>query len=150
MLYHVPDRPRAAREMRRVLRTGGVCVIVTNGTQHTRSMRDLVEQAARVTNPDWEMRNPSTHALSTENGAAQLGDAFASIEAVPLDAAAPVVLHDADVVADYVASVRDHYEHEVTRPWPEIVADVRDGVQRVIDRDGAFVVKGETGAFVCR
>src|SRR5262249_27723680 len=30
MLYHVPDRGTAASEMRRVLRPGGRCVVVTN------------------------------------------------------------------------------------------------------------------------
>ena len=150
MLYHVPDRRAAAHEMRRVLRSGGVSVVVTNGAAHTRSMRALVEQAARVTDPGWEMRNPSTHAFSLQNGAAQLAVAFDVVECIPLEGAAPVVVDDADLVADYVASVGDHYQHEIERPWSEVVDDVRAAVQRVIDEEGAFTIKGESGAFVCR
>jgi SAM-dependent methyltransferase len=150
MLYHVSDRAGAAREMRRVLRPGGVCVAVTNGAQHTRAMRDLVEAAARVTNPQWEMRNPSTHEFSLDNGGAQLATAFASVTCVRPEGVAPVVVRDAQVVADYVASVADHYEPEVDRPWADVVADVRTAVQRIIDTEGQFVVRGETGAFICR
>jgi SAM-dependent methyltransferase len=149
MLYHVPDRRRAARELRRVLRPGGTCVVVTNGAAHMRSMRDLVETAARRGTPTWEMRNPATHAFSLENGAAQLAVAFDEVRCDRPDAA-PVRLTDADVVAEYVASVADHYEHEVARPWSEIVAEVRAAVQQRIDRDGWFEVRSDAGAFVCR
>jgi SAM-dependent methyltransferase len=34
MLYHVPDREAAVRELRRVLASGGTCVAVTNGARH--------------------------------------------------------------------------------------------------------------------
>lgn len=54
------------------------------------------------------------------------------------------------MVADYVASVADLYEHEIDRPWADVVADVRVAVQAVIDRDGIFVDGGDMGAFVCR
>jgi Methyltransferase domain len=37
MLYHVPDRETAVRELRRVLVSGGACVAVTIGARHTRS-----------------------------------------------------------------------------------------------------------------
>jgi SAM-dependent methyltransferase len=150
MLYHVPSREAAAHEMRRVLRRGGVCVAVTNGADHTRSMRVLVEAAAQKTNPGWEMRNPSTHAFSLGNGGAQLGVAFSSVTCVRVEGAAPIAVDDADLIADYVASVAEHYEHEVDRPWSAIVADVRNAVQQVIDTDGVFVTKGETGAFICK
>jgi SAM-dependent methyltransferase len=48
MLYHVADRKTAATEMRRVLRTGGRCVVVTNGKDHMSSLRTLVESAVGV------------------------------------------------------------------------------------------------------
>ena len=96
------------------------------------------------------MRNPSTHEFSLENGGAQLAVAFNSVDVVRVDGAAPVVVHDADLIADYVASVGDHYQREVDRPWAEVVDDVRAAVSCVIDTEGAFVVQGQTGAFVCR
>ncbi|HEX8802606.1 MAG TPA: class I SAM-dependent methyltransferase [Acidimicrobiales bacterium] len=150
MLYHVPDRATAARELRRVSRPGGVCVVVTNGGGHMLALRRLVEAAARQATPGWEMANPSTHVFSLENGAAQLGVAFESVALVRTEGVAPVRLDDAAVAADYLASVADHYQDGVDRPWSEVVADVRREVQAVIDADGAFTVRADTGAFVCR
>ena len=149
MLYHVDDRAMAAAEMRRVLRSGGRCVVVTNGRQHMRSLRELVESAVRVATPGWEMRNPSTHVFSLDNGREQLQRAFELVEGVRPAEVAPVTLTDAAIAADYVASVADHYERETSRPWHDVVADVRTAVQQEIDSNGAFVIRGETGAFIC-
>lgn len=149
MLYHVADRAAGAQELRRVLRPGGRCFVVTNGRGHLRSLRSLVESAVRVETPEWEMRNPSTHAFSLENGERQLRHAFDDVTIVRATEAAPVVLTDASIAADYVGSVADHYHHETARPWLEVVEDVRRAVQAVIDRQGSFVVEGESGTFVC-
>jgi hypothetical protein len=51
--------------------------------------------------------------------------------------------------ADYVASIEDHYQMETTRPWSDVVDEVRRAVQRQIDASGSFIVQGHTGAFVC-
>lgn len=150
MLYHVPDRPAAIRELRRVLRPGGVMVAATNGADHTRSVKELVEAVVRPTLPGWEMRTNFSSAFSLENGADQLAVAFDDVTCVRPEGVAPVVVRDADVIADYVASVADHYEPEVDRPWREVVDDVRSAVQRTIDAQGAFLVRGDPGAFVCR
>jgi hypothetical protein len=124
-------------------------VVVTNGVEHMRSLRSLVESAVRVATPGWEMRNPSTHAFSLENGEEQLRSAFREVACVRATAAAPVVLTDASVAADHVASVEDRYQLETTRPWSEVVNEVRRSVQRQIDESGSFVVQGHSGAFVC-
>jgi SAM-dependent methyltransferase len=150
MLYHVPDRAAAVGELRRVLRTDGVAVVVTNGAEHMRSLWQLVETAVRRTDPHWEVGNPLIHLFSLENGATQLGAAFASVTCVRPIGAPAVEIDDADVVADYVASVADHYQDEISRPWSEVVGEVRHAAQAVIDTEGVFTVTADTGAFVCR
>jgi SAM-dependent methyltransferase len=149
MLYHVPDRVAAAGELRRVLAPGGVCVAVTNGARHARSLRALVEQAVRTAAPGWRMR-PATRTFTAENAAAQLAVAFDRVTCVRPASEPPVVIRDAALAADYVASLASHYQDEVARPWAGVVEDVRQDVQAVIDRDGAFVTYGDLAAFVCR
>lgn len=150
MLYHVPDREAAVHQLRRVLAPGGQCVVITNGSGHMGALRELVERAVRVATPGWELRSPATHAFSLENGAAQLRTAFATVRCVRPDGTSPVAIRDADIAADYVASVADHYAPETSRPWRDVVADVRRAVQQVIDDCGTFDVSGDTGAFVCQ
>ena len=149
MLYHVSDRQAAASEMRRVLRPGGQCVVVTNGIDHMRSLRSLVESAVRLATPGWAMRDPATEVFSLEKGADQLRTAFRHVAPIRTTDAAPVVLTDASVAADYVASTEDLYQPQTARPWSDVVEDVRRSVQRAIDDSGSFVVRGHSGAFVC-
>jgi SAM-dependent methyltransferase len=149
MLYHVPGRETAVRELRRVLAPGGVCIAVTNGARHTRSLRALVERAVRKGTPGWRM-NPATQAFTAQNAAAQLRGAFGTVTCVRPPGQPPVMIRDAAVAADYVASLASHYQDEIARPWPDVVEDVRQQVQAVIDDDGAFVTSGDLAAFMCR
>jgi SAM-dependent methyltransferase len=149
MLYHVPDRETAIRELRRVVVPGGTCIAVTNGDRHTRSLRALVERAVRQETPGWQLR-PATHAFTAENGAAQLGVAFEAVTCIRPASAPPVVIRDAAVAADYVASLATHHQDGTARPWEDVAADVRRQVQAVIDEQGAFVTYGDLAAFICR
>jgi SAM-dependent methyltransferase len=149
MLYHVPDRKSAIGELRRVLAAEGICIAVTNGSRHTRSLRDLVELAVREATPGWRMR-PATAEFTAENAAAQLGAVFSSVTCVRPARNAPVIIRDAAIAADYIASMADHYQHETGRPWDDVVEDVRQQVQAVIDDEGAFVTSGDLAAFICQ
>jgi SAM-dependent methyltransferase len=149
MLYHVPDRESAIRELRRVLAAGGTCIAVTNGGAHTRSLRALVERAVGQETPGWQMV-PATHAFTAENAAGQLGAAFTSVTCVRPASMPPVIIRDAGVAADYVASLADHHQGETTRPWNDVAGDVRQQVQDVIDDEGAFTTSGDLAAFICR
>jgi SAM-dependent methyltransferase len=149
MLYHVPDRESALRELRRVLAAGGTCIAVTNGSQHTRSLRALVERAVRDVTPAWRMR-AATLAFSAENAPAQLGAVFDSVTCVRPASNAPVIIRDAAVAAGYIASLADHYQDEVARPWDDVVEAVRRQVQAVIDDKGVFVTSGDLAAFICQ
>ena len=95
------------------------------------------------------MRNPSLHAFSLENGAAQLEVAFDRVALVRVDPPVTVRIRDEAVVADYVASIHDHYEQEVDRLWSDVVDAVRADVRATIERDGEFVTRGDAGLFYC-
>lgn len=149
MLYHVADRGRAIRELRRVLTPRGILVAVTNGARHGQPLRALIERAADGTE-GWRMSAAATDAFSAENAAAQLEAVFGLVTCVRPGVAPPVLITDAAVAADYVASMADLYASQAPRPWPDIVEGVRQAVQQVIDAEGVFRISGDPAAFVCR
>jgi SAM-dependent methyltransferase len=149
MLYHVADRELAVNEMRRALVPGGRCVAVTNGSGHIRSLRQLIESVVHERTPRWKMIDWATQAFSLNEGLAIMRTAFDSVTSVRPPIRSEVVITDPGVVSDYVASVAGAYQHQVEAPWEEIVEQTRRRVQAVIDRDGAFITAGDTGAFVC-
>lgn len=150
MLYHVPDQQLAAREMRRVLVPGGICVVVTNGSDHIRSLRQLVETVVHRSDPGWTMVDWATSAFSLDKGREVLESAFERVDVVRPPVTTTVVITEAGVVADYVASVADAYQDQVTGDWADVVEATRRSAQEIIDRDGRFTTKGVTGAFVCQ
>lgn len=73
MLYHVPDRDRAAAELARVLRPGGRLVAVTNSLSHLLELRELVGSG------------PSTLSFSRESGEELLARHFARVRREDVD-----------------------------------------------------------------
>jgi hypothetical protein len=149
MLYHVADRAAAALEFRRVLAAGGRCVVVTNGAGHLASLRAAVQAAAAPVQPGWRWVFPSAEVFSLENGAGQLSVAFDDVRCVRPDKPARAVVTDPDVIAGYVASVGDHAGRELSGSWDRLVEEVRVKAAQMIEYEGAFVVEGDVGAFVC-
>jgi len=74
MLYHVPDRRQALKEIRRVLKDDGILFAATLGRNHMREMWDLLERAGGV------KRYMITSAFTLENGKEQLQEFFPRIE----------------------------------------------------------------------
>jgi SAM-dependent methyltransferase len=149
LLDLVPQRSTAISELRRVLKPGGTCVAVTTGTEHLRSLRDLIERAARVSTPGWRAQAPTGSAFTAENGAAQLGVAFQNVTRVRPSGPGRVVIEDASVAEDYVISLEDHYQPQVARPWREIAESVRERVQAAVETEGQFSTVGDVSAFIC-
>ena len=147
MLYHVPDRRAAAAELRRVLRSGGRCLAVTNGTGNLAELQDVVESAAGGV---WRWERPAETLFSLENGGDQLATAFAVVERVDLPSRR-VVVDDAGTVAAYLESVRDHYEDQLPPGrWDAVIAEARAWAAEAITREGELRLSTAMGAFVCR
>jgi hypothetical protein len=64
-----------------------------------------------------------------------LAVAFKSVTYVRPASTPPVIIRDATVAAGYVASMADHYQAEVSRPWEEVVGAGRwPGAHRLAAR----------------
>ncbi len=75
MLYHVPDRKRVLKEMRRALKDDGILFTATLGKNHMREMWDWLERAGRSIK-----RETITSAFTLENGKEQLQEFFSRVE----------------------------------------------------------------------
>jgi SAM-dependent methyltransferase len=133
MLYHVPDMALAARELRRVVRPGGVVLVVTNAEDHTKEITQLVARPR-------DERSMSRFTL--DSGAAILSPLFTHIERH--DRRAEIVCPEVEPVMRYLASLTSF---GITA---DELAAAEPRVAEVIRTEGAFRVTVHPGAFVCR
>jgi SAM-dependent methyltransferase len=76
MLYHLPEPANAVRELRRITRPGGQVLVVLNGEDHLRELRDLISAARRIVS-GWEP--PPRERLRLDAGEVLLASQFASV-----------------------------------------------------------------------
>jgi SAM-dependent methyltransferase len=149
MLYHVPDIGRAAAELRRVLRPGGVLLAATNGEGHLREMDNLINRAlVRVTGHGPTLIDAAGRRFSLETGVAPLRTAFAAVER--RDAVAELLIPDPAPVVRYAASMSTlRALLSADADWAAALAEVGRLATAEIAAHGAFRVATHAGVFVC-
>lgn len=130
MLYHVSDRQRGLREIRRGLRHGGRLFAATNGRDHLREIKTLMS--------DFGIEGGDVSASFTlENGEEQLRQVFSDVRREDYPDALRVT--DPELLVRYVASISPRVD--------AIRQEMRAAVAARIAGDGAFHVVKSTGAF---
>ena len=131
MLYHVPDRPRAFAEIKRVLAPGGAFHASTTGRGH------LAELGALV--PGWEIGHYA-EAFGLETGPEQLRPFFADIRVERFEDA--LVVTDVEPVLAYIRSSETYDSADLP--------GARTTVLDEIARHGAFTIAKSQGLISCR
>ncbi len=142
MLYHVPDRPKALAEFRRVLRPGGKLFAATNGKHHMTALYAMADrfglEAASVATVAFRVGS-----FSLENGAEQLAPFFTSVRMEPYHDSLEIT--DARHLVDYLASVlpdelldEDLRKLEAFQKWAENEIEV-EGAIHIPKAAGLFI-----------
>jgi ubiquinone/menaquinone biosynthesis C-methylase UbiE len=137
MLYHVPDRPRALAEIRRVLRPDGRLYATTVGETHLREIGELVQRF----DPQLAFgRKLLTEGFELENGVEQLAHYFMTVDLYRYEDT--LIVTEADPLLAFIfsswAGIELKNEHA-----EELAAFVR----RELAERGAISITKDSGLF---
>jgi ubiquinone/menaquinone biosynthesis C-methylase UbiE len=143
MLYHVPDRPKALGELRRVLRPGGALLAATNGQDNMRELDELLRSIAPdVATAEWKAS--FRHPFNLENGAGQLAPFFEQIELRRYDDGLDVT--DIEPLVAYVRSIDAPGLRDASAG--ALLAEQASAIMRA--NNGIFHITKSVGMFVAR
>ena len=141
MLYHVPNRPRALREIRRALVPRGTFYTSTVGEDHMRELWQLVEPFAPGI---LDAARQVTQGFTLENGAAQLAPHFYDVHVHHYEDG--LIVPEAAPLIAYVHSSLTILAH------PTLTADslaaFTEEIERRIAADGPLHITKASGLFV--
>jgi SAM-dependent methyltransferase len=146
VLYHVADCEQALREIRRVLRAGGRAVISTNGAYAMRRIYELHADAASELGYE---PFPITPGPFTMDDLDLVQQVFPTVERRVLEGA--LVFKTAEPALRFYATnridaLRDRPSDGSHRA--RLLPPMRDRIEAIIEREGAFIVRKSVGYFV--
>jgi SAM-dependent methyltransferase len=147
MLYHVPDRKAAARELRRVTSGGGQVLVVLNGAGHLAELRDLVTAAAvdagLPPGSAWAQNRRVDGGFGLDEGADLLAGVFGTVQRH--DFGAELAVPGPGPVLDYIRSMR--FTQSLGDPELLVAAAAR---RLRAAGDAVIRISTGTGCLVCR
>jgi ubiquinone/menaquinone biosynthesis C-methylase UbiE len=139
MLYHVPDRDLAVREIARVLRPDGVLMAATNGPHHLEQVSAISKEALGWATMDFVSRR-----FGMSTGGEILEKSFGVVEW--RDFPSSIVCDEPDDVYNFIAS-----SSAAQRATAEQMANLRMAVERAFEEGGGlFRSTKQSGCFLAR
>lgn len=135
MLYHVPDRPKALAEIKRVLKKGGHLVAATVGESHQKEIKNWLGRIGK----DGKF-SPFSEPFTLENGAEQLAPFFANITVSRYEDSL-LVTEVQPMIAYLRSSTR---ASEISE---EELAKVKAELEKEIQQSGKIFISKDTGLF---
>lgn len=137
MLYHVPNRDAAYRQIRRVLKPGGWLFTAALGAGHMREVYAMAMDLDDTAPDQW------TLSFRLDNGGAELSQFFQDVDMVPYEDA--LVVTEEQPLVDYVLSMINMRPAAAAR-----LPDLRARIKAQLDLAGEIRIGKETGVFICR
>ena len=138
MLYHVEDRPGVLREICRVMKPEGRLYAATNGREHLREIRELIE-GFDLDSSIWAHHN----AFSLENGEAQLRGSFDRVSCVKFDDSLEVT-----EVKPIMAYIQSGFSSEELAANAKGLQAIQEFIGRQLNEEGVMRIRKETGMFI--
>lgn len=138
MLYHVPDRPKALAEMRRVLKPGGKVYLAANGLSHLRELYELEQRFDLTIDFGWS--HQAHDFFSLDKGGAEVTQFFQDVHVTRYEDALNVTL--AAPLVDYILSMA------TAAPLRARRAELQQFIANELNRQGSLHISKEAGMFI--